>query len=210
MKGKNLTMVAVAIVIAIAIGATWVLAQDSPTVYYACVNNSSGTIKVFMEETPCGANEMPITWNRTGPPGPSGLSEAFAAGHGDVHFTSDEPQDILLLDLPQGNFISNITIQASYFATSENGFVSCMWDKIVDGERSPLGGWTVGGTVPFDEQVTFAKTFDFYLFDEDGGQVIVFCDPFFNEAGAEILLHSSNWTVIKVDTIQQQNWPTGG
>jgi microcystin-dependent protein len=50
-----------------------VWAQDGSVVYYACVNKSSGTIKVFMEETPCKNNEVAITWNSEGgPPGPIG------------------------------------------------------------------------------------------------------------------------------------------
>jgi hypothetical protein len=209
MKTKSLHLVGLVLIVAVAIGATWVWAQDDGTIYYACVNNSSGTIKVFMEETPCNANEMPISWNQTGPPGPSGLSEAYATGHGDVHFIDDVPQDVLLLDLPQGNYISNITIQAQYFAPSGHGFVSCMWDKIVDGERTPLGGWTVGGTVPRLEQETFARTFGFNV-PQGGGQVIVFCDPWFSGDDAEILLNYANWTVIKADTIQYQEWPSGG
>jgi len=211
MKTKTLHLVGLVLIVAVAIGATWAWAQDDGTIYYACVNNSSGTIKVFMEPTACNANELPISWNQTGPPGPSGTSQAFAAHHGGALLTeSNTPQDVLLLDLPQGSFISNITIQSQYLATSGNGFVSCMWDKIVDGERSALGGWTVGGTVPQGQQETFARTFSFELFDEDGAQVIVFCDASFGETGAEILLNYSNWTVIQVDTVHRQEWPTGG
>ena len=72
MKNRSLNVVGVVLVIAIAVGATWVWAQDGGTTYYACVNEPSGFSRIFMEETPCTEREIPITWNQTGPPGPKG------------------------------------------------------------------------------------------------------------------------------------------
>ena len=39
---------------------------------YACVNNSSGTIKVVSATGTCAANEMRLVWNTQGPQGPAG------------------------------------------------------------------------------------------------------------------------------------------
>jgi hypothetical protein len=55
----------------LAAGVTFALAQ-STTTYYACVNNSSGTIHMVEAGETCNNNEILITWNETGPPGPQG------------------------------------------------------------------------------------------------------------------------------------------
>jgi len=49
-----------------------VQAQTSPSVIYACVNNSSGTIHVIAPNASCNANEIRLQWNVVGPPGPQG------------------------------------------------------------------------------------------------------------------------------------------
>lgn len=47
-------------------------AQSAPTVIYACVNNSSGTIHIVTAAATCNTNETKLQWNVTGPPGPQG------------------------------------------------------------------------------------------------------------------------------------------
>lgn len=46
--------------------------HDNPTIYYACVNNSSGTIHMTDVNGTCGNNETKISWNQVGPAGPAG------------------------------------------------------------------------------------------------------------------------------------------
>jgi hypothetical protein len=41
-------------------------------IYHACVNNSSGTIKMISESGTCAQNELRIVWNQQGPQGPAG------------------------------------------------------------------------------------------------------------------------------------------
>ena len=41
-------------------------------VYHGCVGKSSGLLRVLAHGEPCGLNEIPIDWNRAGPPGPQG------------------------------------------------------------------------------------------------------------------------------------------
>ena len=55
-----------------AIGATWVVATDGNVEYFACVNNSSGTIHLVSEGESCNYNEQLINWNQAGPQGPQG------------------------------------------------------------------------------------------------------------------------------------------
>lgn len=71
-SSKRLIGLLVFLAIAAALGATWVLAHDSNTTYYACVNNSSGTIFIVSPDEPCKANETKIVWNSIGPQGPPG------------------------------------------------------------------------------------------------------------------------------------------
>jgi formylglycine-generating enzyme required for sulfatase activity len=78
MKGKidrTRLLVVVGVVLAMLVaGATWTLAQGGGLMYYACVNNSSGTIHMIGEQDPCGNNELRITWNSEGPQGIPGLA----------------------------------------------------------------------------------------------------------------------------------------
>ena len=48
------------------------LAEGNNTVYYACVNNSSGTIKMINADQECTGGAMKITWNQVGPQGLKG------------------------------------------------------------------------------------------------------------------------------------------
>ena len=61
------------LVLLLAIGVTWALAQSDEVMYYACVNNSSGTIHMLSSsDQTCANNEMRIEWNSVGPAGPQG------------------------------------------------------------------------------------------------------------------------------------------
>jgi hypothetical protein len=78
MKLSNRFVVAGALLAIVLIaGVAWASAQDD--VYYACVNNSSGTIKMIAADTDCQKNWTKIEWNRTGPPGSPGADGADGA-----------------------------------------------------------------------------------------------------------------------------------
>lgn len=51
---------------------TMVQADSAPVTYYACVNNSSGTIHMTSATGTCTSNEKQIIWNNVGPAGPAG------------------------------------------------------------------------------------------------------------------------------------------
>jgi hypothetical protein len=42
------------------------------TIYYGCVNNSTGAIRIVSSSTTCKTTEHKIQWNQTGPQGPAG------------------------------------------------------------------------------------------------------------------------------------------
>ncbi len=59
--------------IATVAGATFAMADGSSgETYYACVNNSSGALKMVTESADCAHNEHKIQWNQSGPQGPAG------------------------------------------------------------------------------------------------------------------------------------------
>lgn len=71
MKNKLFLIVGILILL-LAGGMTWALAQGEGVIYYACVNKSSGTIKIINEGEGCKNNETLIQWNQVGPQGPAG------------------------------------------------------------------------------------------------------------------------------------------
>jgi hypothetical protein len=75
---KKIIVVSIVLAILVTSGATWAWAKIRPTVYFACVNKSSGAIKMVSADTNCKHNETKISWNvmgpkgKQGPPGPVG------------------------------------------------------------------------------------------------------------------------------------------
>lgn len=78
MKGKidwkRLTVVVGVVMAVLVVAATWAWAQGGGVMYYACVNNSSGTIHMVSADDTCSANEQLVTWNSEGPQGIPGLA----------------------------------------------------------------------------------------------------------------------------------------
>jgi formylglycine-generating enzyme required for sulfatase activity len=78
MKGKiDRTRLLVVVGLAVAvlvIAATWAWAQGDGVMYYACVNNASGTIHMVGAGETCANNEELVAWNSEGPQGIPGLA----------------------------------------------------------------------------------------------------------------------------------------
>lgn len=49
------------------------------TTYYACVNNSTGAVVIVTASHTCSSSQHKISWNQTGPQGPSGAALGYAA-----------------------------------------------------------------------------------------------------------------------------------
>jgi hypothetical protein len=73
-RKQTILAVLVTALFVLAIGATWVVAGDDNVEYFACVNNSSGTIQMVGPEDTCNYNEQLVRWNQEGPAGPPGQS----------------------------------------------------------------------------------------------------------------------------------------
>lgn len=72
MKHKRI-VIAVTTVVVFSVFAVLALAQTESTKYLACVNNSSGTIKMVDTVDDCSGNELLVEWNEVGPPGEQGI-----------------------------------------------------------------------------------------------------------------------------------------
>jgi hypothetical protein len=75
--------IGVGLVLLLAVAATWTWAEGTETVYHACVNNSSGTIKMIAPDEECKNNETRIMWNALGPAGPPGPQGSAGADGAD-------------------------------------------------------------------------------------------------------------------------------
>lgn len=65
--------VLVSAVTAIAVGGIALAASpNEPAVIHGCVNTTTGMLRVVGEDDGCRSTEMPISWNREGPPGAVG------------------------------------------------------------------------------------------------------------------------------------------
>lgn len=76
MKGRSLFGIGLVLALVLAGAATWAGAQSDDIVYYACVDNSSGKIKMIGPEDACAKNEQHAVWNSRGPAGPAGPAGA--------------------------------------------------------------------------------------------------------------------------------------
>lgn len=72
MKLSNRFVIVVLLAIVLVGGATWAWAQGGDDTIHACVNNSSGEIKIVGSDDTCKQNETLLTWSIAGPTGAQG------------------------------------------------------------------------------------------------------------------------------------------
>jgi hypothetical protein len=75
-KRLRLLSILVGVIVLVLTFATVVQADTTPVTYYACVNNSSGTIHMIAADGTCSTGEQKLNWNNIGPQGPAGLAGA--------------------------------------------------------------------------------------------------------------------------------------
>ncbi|HKS92931.1 MAG TPA: hypothetical protein VJQ83_13445 [Tepidiformaceae bacterium] len=129
---------------AAAVGVTFALADGSPspTTYYACVNNSSGTIKMVEASTACSKNEQKIDWAQG-----ASSSQAYVVRTGVRGFQDAGSSSSLVVaeldGLPAGSYTVTAEETTSFSADSTNGGqVTC---TLTPGGAHGIDGISVGG-----------------------------------------------------------------
>jgi len=129
------------------VSATIVQADTTPTVFYACVNMSNGTIRMISATDSCKGNEQKISWNNVGPAGPagpagpqgpqgnpgpqgpSGLSNGFSVEGSAIGLLPGDGSKVLVtLTLPNqaGNYIVNASATFGNRFTTSSTDVDCL------------------------------------------------------------------------------------
>jgi hypothetical protein len=105
-----------------------------PVIYYACVKNNTGALKIVTASTRCGRGQRKISWNKTGPAGPPGL----VTGHIDTNAVtatfSTSGTTIGTLRLPPGKFL----VTASFYVGNLGGSADAINCKLIDGAGSVI------------------------------------------------------------------------
>jgi hypothetical protein len=174
------------------------VAHDHPTVFFACVNNNSGTIHMTTAGATCPGNEQKISWNQPGSqanPGPTGPkddrepSDGFAAtfigsGGGIIIFNTgpadfQPPTQIVALSLPAGNYLLNAFVNLETFSAGED--VVCD----LNGGAGESGHLTADDImIPPNSKSTMSLTH--VLNTYPGGTVKLECELPFGNVGDEV------------------------
>jgi hypothetical protein len=110
---------------------------STPVVYYACVTNATGAIKIVHASTACATGQHKISWNNRGPAGPRGpqgppgVTTAYAVfTPGRVKmFPADSMNIYGTLSLPAGRFIVNVTAVAYGILTAPDKVECPLYDS---------------------------------------------------------------------------------
>jgi hypothetical protein len=125
----NRRIVVVGLVAVIVAILTANLASAQATVYYACVNNSSGEIKMVAADAQCNKNWTKIDWNRVGPQGPAGpVGPAGPAGPQGEQGPQGEPGPYVdlgqVMQANQGLLLTDIAYADDGFGPTDIWYVS--------------------------------------------------------------------------------------
>jgi hypothetical protein len=203
----------VVIIALLTLGGTAIAAMDDHNnTYTGCLNSGGNILKVAIGEEPakpCEDDQMQISWNEQGPqglsgpmgpqgpPGEPGLSKGYWTSKGDSDLTlepSDQPTEVMKLTLPSGDYISDITVHASYypggsFPADDHAFLECF----VEANGEPVTG-NFGTTLQGLESTSL--TFPIQLGNGES-DVITYCEVVISD-NESITIHRANWTTIQV------------
>lgn len=135
--------------VAAAAGITFALAENSPspTTYYACVNNSSGTIKMVDADAACSHNEHKINWDQGAQAAPR-ASEVYVARTGVMAYQTHGSESGLVVGelhgLPAGSYHVTAQETASFADSLYGGQLTCALNP---GTAHAIDGIAVVGAV---------------------------------------------------------------
>lgn len=131
-------------------GVTFAQADGSPsaTTYYACVNNSSGTIKMVGESASCSKNEQKINWAQG-----ASSSQTYVARTGVQDFQTYGSSSSLVVaeldGLPAGSYTVTAQETATLPASYRGGEVTC---TLTPGGAHAIEGAVFNGVGDFTSQ----------------------------------------------------------
>jgi hypothetical protein len=134
------------------------LCSGAPVVYYACVTNGTGAVKIVSATVMCGTGKHKISWNNlgpaghtgphgatgpqgpqgapgpqgaTGPQGPPGVTTGYASFNSNAVSLPAGYLNITMvgsLSLPAGTFLVNVTALAQGYLTTPDSVECSLWD----------------------------------------------------------------------------------
>lgn len=177
------------------VGVTFALADGPPpaTTYYACVNNSSGTIKMVSADAECHHNEQKIEWSKGATPS---SSEVYVARTGVMDYQTFGPSSSMVVaelqGLPAGSYTITAQETASFPSSLYGGEVTC---TLTPGGAHAIDGMTLGGLVQAGAQRSNVVVTD-ALTIGDGAIIKYTCN-----GPAELSSDNAVITATRVDTI---------
>jgi hypothetical protein len=199
----------IVLVALLAIGGTVVAAMENSNTYTGCLNIGGNLHSIAIGDEParpCVDDQLQIQWNaegRQGPPGKPGVSQGYSTNNGDVELVPSEgPKKIMLLTLPAGDYISNITIHASYFPNDlfpkdEQASIDCHTQTMDGNGRSGNFGTALQGLA------ATSLTYAINLTEES--DVFAYCEIGSIADDSQIVtVHRANWTAIQIDNLIKQ------
>jgi hypothetical protein len=125
-RAALIALVAVLAAVGGAVSALAVTTQTATTVYYACVNNSTGAVHMTTASAACPGGSRKIHWNQQGPRGPRGPSDAYEATADDIPSSGNDGSfaDVVSLAVPAGSYTVTAKLSA-YESTAPDDDISC-------------------------------------------------------------------------------------
>jgi hypothetical protein len=101
-----------------------------PVIYFACVTNRSGAVKIVSASARRAAGQHKISWNKVGPAGPPGVIKGYAQVTSPaVVLSNTQSRTIFTLKLPSGYYLVNITARFNLTGSAPNDQVYCDLDR---------------------------------------------------------------------------------
>ncbi|MBN9492813.1 hypothetical protein J0H33_05635 [bacterium] len=188
---------------ATAVGVTFALADGSPSqaTYYACVNNSSGTIKMVDASVTCSKNEQKIDWAQG-----ASTSHAYVVRTGVRDFQTFGSSSALVVaeldGLPAGSYTVTAQETTSFPNSAGGGEVTC---TLTPGGAHAIEGIVIGGLGESGGQRANVVVTDGITLG-DGASVKYSCTGSANASSDNAVI-----TATRVDTLTDQTItpPTG-
>jgi hypothetical protein len=188
-------------------------ALSAPVVYYACITNTTGAIKIVSASATCSTGQHKISWNNRGPagppgppgppgspgpPGPPGVTTGYASLNSNGTLLPKGVYNktfVGTLQLPVGTFLVNVTAEAWGYLTAADSVECDLWDG---GGGYPLNSGAAS-LAPNPDFFGLAQgTIAITVATTNGGKMQVGCSDYNGEAS----VGNVSITATPIDTLQ--------